>query len=83
MENDNRIPAKPKGWFSRRHESRDNHVEAVEERNKHRGLSARRRKAAERKAAREQRTDKEQFVLLGSRPGLSDRESTRLQKAGA
>lgn len=48
--------SKPKGWFSRRHETRAQHDQAVERYLANRGRAARQRRADERAAAHEEAT---------------------------
>lgn len=76
-----RMEAKKAGWFSRRHQTSEHHAKIVEskrEKQQHRNLHA-----AELRAARDNRTAKEQVALLDQRLGVgvgAKKERARLSK---
>lgn len=69
--------AKAAGWFSRRHESKDEHDNAQGE---HKSLRQRQYEAEVRAQMREERTDEEQLRRLYARGCTSGREVERLKK---
>lgn len=74
---DNSKDAKTAGWFSRRHETADAHMEVRQTRREK--LEIRRMEALERENARARRTDEQQLEILKQRGVTEGREVDRLK----
>lgn len=83
MNNQNTDERKPKGWFSRRHATREAHEEAVARYTAHHGREWRKIRATELQNLRAGRTPQKQLTELDHRLGKgvgATKERARLKK---